>query len=117
MSEPSNATQPRTPRPRIEVDEQWELSDDGSTARRSFPVESAREASKLAGRIIRVSVKKVVPITLTCDGVNLVVSIPRSGGAKSSRQLDRAQRGVAQRLDRFLTDLAKKPDPADEASL
>ena len=60
------------------------------------------------------SVKKTLPIALSCDGATLIVSIPRSGNAKSSRQLDRAQRGVAQRLDRFLTENAKKYTPAEE---
>ena len=97
-------------RARPPLSDEWQVSEDGFSVRRSFPISSAREASRLAGRVVAMSVKKATPIEVKCDGTTLLVSIPRSGSLPSTRQIDRGQRGLAQRLDRFLSEAEQKPD-------
>jgi len=94
---------------RMDLMKDWEISADGRSVTRTFTMETPKEASRFAGRIVAFSIKQGLPVDLHCDGTAVVVGMPSSAQASPTNLLDRKQRGMAQRMDRFLSRPAKEP--------
>ncbi len=97
-------------RARLELMKDWQVSEDGRSVTRTFPIESFKEASKLASRIVAFSCKHSIAIDLHADGQTIVVGMPQT--TAPTQLLDRKQRAMAQRLER----LVAKPEKIAEAS-
>lgn len=108
----SNANEKTPKRARLELMKDWQVSADGRSVTRTFPIESFKEAAKFTSRVVAFSCKHGVPVDIHADGQSVVVGMPHS--TAPTQMLDRKQRGIAQRLERLVSRPAKATEPKSE---
>jgi pterin-4a-carbinolamine dehydratase len=95
----------------LDLMKDWQVADDGRSVTRKFSVAEAREASKMASRVVSFSYKNSLPVDIHCDGTTITISMQSSASHMApTKLLDRKQRGLARRLDRLV------PEKGDEAA-
>ena len=79
--------------PRVPVTDGWDKSADGGHWSKTVECASPEKASELARRLVKVAYKAVTPLTLTCSGTSVAVTLAAEGkkfagtGAKVGRAL------------------------------
>lgn len=109
MSVDEDISAKRLKKTRAELMKDWTISEDGRSVTRSFTMATPKEASRFTGRIVAFSIKQGLPVDIHCNGTTVLVGMPSSAHASPSNLLDRKQRGMAQRMDRFLSRPPREP--------